>query len=162
MPRMPTIDNNLPKIVTRVDGLDSLERLVISRVMLVEIEHYCVSDPLVETCGLIGGMGEIAHTFYPTKNIANDPQHGYLVDPEDQISAFRTMAQRREEMLGIVHSHPNSGAQPSATDLAQAAYPGVAYLIVSLRDDAVLSEAYLFTGRNFEKLALEVVDLPKC
>jgi proteasome lid subunit RPN8/RPN11 len=74
------------------------------------------------------------------------------MDARAQIAAMRTMRQRDEELFAIYHSHPNAPATPSQKDLQQAAYPGVVYLIVSLRDCEV--RAYYFDGEDFEPLAL--------
>jgi proteasome lid subunit RPN8/RPN11 len=58
-------------------------------------------------------------------------------------------------LVGIYHSHPTSPAAPSARDLAEAAYPGVAYLIVSLQTaDAPVLAGFLFNGSNFVPLSL--------
>ena len=137
---------------------DTLERLVIPQQILSEMQQYCRVDKTVEVCGLLGGVGEFAQSFYPTKNIAEDPSHGYLMDPEEQTQAMKLMRQPREQLLGIFHSHPNSAAEPSPTDLALAAYPGIAYLIASLINNDVTFSSFLFTGKEFEKLPLLVVD----
>lgn len=137
---------------------DALERLLIPRQILSEMQQYCEREKTVEVCGLLGGVGEFAQSFYPTKNIAEDPSHGYLMDPEEQIQAMDLMRQRREQLLGIFHSHPNSAAEPSPTDLALAAYPGVAYLIASLKNDEATFRSFLFTGKQFEKLPLVLAE----
>lgn len=138
--------------------LDSLESLLVTQTMMTEIRHYCLENKTEEVCGLIGGFGEYARSFYPTQNISEDRSHGYLVDPGDQIKAMKEMQSRREEFLGIFHSHPNSPAEPSPTDIALAAYPGVAYLIASLANDDVKFASYLFTGEQFKKLPLVYIE----
>lgn len=136
---------------------ETLERLVISKAMLADIEHYCLANMSVEVCGLIGGFGEFAKSFYPTRNAAEDTRHAYLVAPEDQIHALNLMRQRREELLSIFHSHPNSEAEPSPADLALAAYPGVAYVIASLVNGEAKFASYLFTGHEFDKLPMIIL-----
>lgn len=136
---------------------ETLERLLLTQAMVADIERYCLLDNSVEVCGLIGGHGEFAKSFYPTRNVAEDTRHGYLIAPEDQIQALTQMRQRREELLGIFHSHPNSEAEPSPTDLALAAYPGVAYLIASVADGEAKFSSYLFTGHQFDKLPMVVI-----
>ena len=142
-------------------GQQSLERLLLPSSMLEEIEQYCRADPSLERCGLIGGRGELACSFYPVKNIAQDAAHNYFVDPHDQLDAFRTMRANQQELLGIVHSHPSSAAEPSPTDANLAAYPGVAYLIVSLLNEESTFGCYLYAQRRFRKLPLEILSAEK-
>ena len=58
----------------------------------------------------------------------------YNMDPKEQMRAFKRLAQDKLDLLGIYHSHVASQASPSQTDRAQAFYPEVSYLIVSLSD----------------------------
>ena len=133
---------------------DTLEQLLIPETLLTQIAEYCKVDRKFERCGLIGGRGEQAFTFYPTANIAEDAASRYLIDPKDQLSAFKSMRANREELLGIVHSHPNSPPLPSPTDVALATYPGVAYLILSLRKPTEEYACFLFKGTGFRKLPI--------
>ena len=60
------------------------------------------------------------------------------MEPGSQIKALRDMRTHNEELFAIYHSHPSSAAEPSATDLAEAAYPEALYLIISLNTRGVL------------------------
>jgi len=95
------------------------------------LEHALI-HPTIEVCGLIGGQDMQATTIYAVKNIADDPKHRFLMDPEEQIAAMRTMRETNESLWGIYHSHLDSPAEPSQTDKEMAAYPGVYYFIISL------------------------------
>ena len=46
--------------------------------------------------------------------------------------ARREARARNLDVLGFYHSHPHSAADPSPTDLAEATYPELLYVIVSL------------------------------
>ena len=74
-------------------------------------------------------------------NIAESPTR-FLIDPKDHIDARRAARGRGLEVLGFYHSHPQSPAWPSATDVAEAAYPDAVHLIVSLAGGA--ADARLF------------------
>ena len=145
------------KVLTH--GQTSLDKLSISQELLDQIGDYCRGDTHNERCGLLGGRGELALRFYPTANVAADPAHRFLVDPKAQLAAFRAMRRRREELLGIVHSHPNSAPRPSATDTELAAYPGSAYLIVSLVESEPEFACFRFEQGNFRSLPLEIAQL---
>jgi proteasome lid subunit RPN8/RPN11 len=79
------------------------------------------------------------------------------MDPHAQIAAMSAMHQCGETMLGIYHSHPTTPALPSPRDLAEAAYPGVAYVIISLCEPtAPQIAAFVFARGRFEPLSLAI------
>jgi proteasome lid subunit RPN8/RPN11 len=61
------------------------------------------------------------------------PTTRYVIDPREQLKAFRSIDAAGEELLGIYHSHPVSEPIPSPTDRAEAHYSGALYVLVSLR-----------------------------
>ncbi len=86
-----------------------------------------------ECCGLIGGGGGKAETLYKATNSEGSPLR-YNLDPQDQFRIMREMEEGGEELTAIYHSHTNSPAYPSQTDINLASYPEALYLIVSLAD----------------------------
>ncbi len=120
------------------------------------ILDHALASPDVEVCGLLGGLDGLAFTRYPVANVADQPATTFLMDARGQLGAMKDMRERGEELVGIYHSHPAGPAAPSARDLEFAAYPGVAYLIISLqqRDEPVLA-AFAFDGGAFRPLALQ-------
>lgn len=120
------------------------------------IEH-AMRTPDLEICGLIGGNTAFATTVYPIANVAEEPATSFFMAPREQLRAMQCMRARNETLVGIYHSHPSSPAMPSARDLALAAYPGVAYLIVSLQHRSAPALAcFQFDGRCFAPLTLEI------
>jgi proteasome lid subunit RPN8/RPN11 len=94
------------------------------------VDHAREAAP-AECCGLlVGGPGEIVDTIR-TRNIAGGVSR-FRIDPKDHIDGRREARRRGLEVVGFYHSHPRSPAEPSETDVAEAAYPGHFYLIVSL------------------------------
>jgi proteasome lid subunit RPN8/RPN11 len=65
----------------------------------------------------------------PVTNGARSPVK-YRMDPLEQLRAFNWIEDKGWELLGIFHSHPTGPVGPSATDIADAAYP-VVYVIWS-------------------------------
>lgn len=61
------------------------------------------------------------------------PTTRYVIDPREQLKAFRTIEAAGEELVAIYHSHPASQPYPSPTDRAEAHYPDAFYILVSLR-----------------------------
>lgn len=93
-----------------------------------------------ECCGMLAGRGEVVEEIFPGRNADRSPKT-YLMDPEDQLRAFRAIDERGWELVGIYHSHPHTEAAPSRTDRERALdreglplFPEAYYVIVSLRD----------------------------
>jgi proteasome lid subunit RPN8/RPN11 len=87
-----------------------------------------------EACGLLAGT--IHEDLYqvelvvPTTNILHSPVR-YRMDPTEQLHALERIDAAGLELVGIYHSHPQGPDHPSPTDLAEAYYPEVVYLIWS-------------------------------
>ena len=88
-----------------------------------------------EACGLL--LGRVGDTridtvrIYPARNLNRDrPEDRYLLDPRGFLAADQAARAHGLEIVGIWHSHPNSPARPSSTDL-DAAWEGYSYLIIS-------------------------------
>jgi len=102
------------------------------------------ADAPNECCGLLAGKEGKIEEIYAIANLpADDPKIAdmqvpqdrrfrYVMDPKEQLLAFKTMRKNGTELSGIYHSHPHSPAYPSATDVRLAFYPEVYYLIISL------------------------------
>lgn len=111
--------------------------LVINKKLIDEIFTEAELSPKNEICGIFsGGEGKVRKHF-ALKNISATPDHCYLMDPREQLSVFKEIRERGEEMVGIYHSHPASVAYPSAKDVELAFYPEAAYIIFSLSDRQV-------------------------
>lgn len=115
-----------------------MSHTALPRSLVNQLLHYAQSSPDREVCGLVGGKAGLPCSCYPVPNIAEQPERRYALDPEQHIATLRTMQERGEELFAIFHSHPTAPAEPSTTDLEQAAYPDALYLIVSLNTKGVL------------------------
>ena len=114
-----------------------------------------------ECCGLL--LGDAAGTlrFQPIANIAGSQagaatsartqRDGYVMDPKELLAALETSERSGGSLWAIVHSHPDVGAYFSKEDRNMALgggsaplWPGVHYLVVSVRRDGV-DDAKLYT-----------------
>ncbi|MDH5784016.1 MAG: M67 family metallopeptidase [Chromatiales bacterium] len=112
-------------------------------------------SPEEEVCGLISAKGGVPGALYPIANVADVPEKLFTMDPAAQIEAMRRMRESGEELFAIYHSHPHAPAEPSARDLAEAAYPEALYLIISLNIEGVLE----MRGFRLHDGVVERVDL---
>jgi len=86
-----------------------------------------------EACGLLSGRGGGITRLIRCANVHPTPTTRYVIDPREQLKAFRAIESAGEELVGIYHSHPVSQAYPSPTDRAEAHYTDAYYILLSLR-----------------------------
>ena len=111
-----------------------------------------------ESCGLLGGKvidGKVCEieAVMPITNQAHSQVRFYM-DPVEQLAAFKELEAQGLELVGIYHSHPAGPSIPSATDLAEFAYPGVVYVIWSYEHQGWHVNAFEITGGNFQEKPL--------
>lgn len=89
-----------------------------------------------EACGVILGPLGKDHAFRlkPMINAAHSPTF-YEFDPKDLLSLYREIDDNDEEIVVIYHSHTETEAYPSRTDIAYAGEPGAHYVLVSTREE---------------------------
>ncbi len=103
-----------------------------------------------EACGLVGSQpGEsTAAVVLPIENDLHSPVR-FRMAPGEQLKAFYWLEERSLDLAAIFHSHPHGPRHPSATDLAEFAYPGVLMLILSPLEPADEHAAAPDTGENW-------------
>ena len=94
--------------------------------------HVETCAPL-EACGLLAGKDGSVREIIVITNRAMSPVR-FQMEPLEQIQAFNRMEAAGYELLGIFHSHPAGPPVPSATDIAEAAYPVVQIIWSRLKD----------------------------
>lgn len=141
------------------EGLREVERrdgaLELPRALFEEIVAHAWAGLPNEACGVVAGADGRALRVYPMRNAEQSPVV-YRFDGREQVKVFGDIEDRGWEVLAFFHSHPHTEAYPSATDRARAhledplsgeevlSYPGVRYLIVSLREEPPVARAFRF------------------
>lgn len=89
-----------------------------------------------ECCGVIlGPVGSgNPERMKPMINAAHSPTF-YEFDPKDLLALYREVDDSGEEIVVIYHSHTDTEAHPSRTDIAYAGEPGAHYVLVSTREE---------------------------
>ena len=110
--------------------------IAIGEKQLTEIREHGVRDYPYECCGLLLGRfteeGKIVTETYPISNAREESakRNRFLIEPEELMRGERYARERRLEVVGFYHSHPDSPAKPSQYDLEHA-WPTYSYIIVS-------------------------------
>jgi proteasome lid subunit RPN8/RPN11 len=121
-----------------------------------------------ECCGVL--LGEvhdglrIVLDVAPCANARTDsPQNRYAIAPEELFRLLHAARERRLEIVGFYHSHPDHSAHWSKTDLQEAYWFGCSYVITSVeKARAAETRSFTLTGdgeaKRFDDEPLEVAD----
>ena len=90
-----------------------------------------------ECCGAIlgrdGDNGREVIELLPLENRRNDsPRNRFEVTPDDVRLAEKTAREKKIDLIGWYHSHPDAPARPSEFD-REHAWPWYSYIIVSVQ-----------------------------
>lgn len=110
--------------------------LEISRTLVNAILEQSRVEYPDECCGVILGPtgSDKALRYKPMINAAHSPTF-YEFDPKDLLALYREVDENNEEIVVIYHSHTETEAYPSRTDIAYAGEPGAHYVLVSTRKE---------------------------
>ena len=89
-----------------------------------------------ECCGVILGKigSDRPERLKPMINAAHSPTF-YEFDSKDLLALYRELDDNDEEIVVIYHSHTETQAYPSRTDVSYASEPGAHYVLVSTRKE---------------------------
>ncbi len=118
-----------------------------------------------ESCGfLLGRMTEAGNyvaAVVPVKNSRkSNRERRFRIEAEDFHRADQAARKQGWDIVGFYHSHPDHPARPSATDLAEATFPGYTYVIVSVlkRRPGQITAWSLWPDRSrFESEPIEII-----
>ncbi|MEI6040771.1 MAG: M67 family metallopeptidase [Actinomycetes bacterium] len=112
--------------------------------MTLQISHAIVNAILEqsrveypdECCGVILGKigSDKPERLKPMINAAHSPTF-YEFDSKDLLALYRELDDNDEEIVVIYHSHTETQAYPSRTDISYASEPGAHYVLVSTRKE---------------------------
>lgn len=105
--------------------------LRISRTQRIQLLDWAEAARPREVCGLLLGRGELVAELRLARNVAENAEQHFEIDPAALIAAHKDARNGDLSMLGHFHSHPNGLARPSATDLAMATKDGSYWLIIA-------------------------------
>jgi proteasome lid subunit RPN8/RPN11 len=146
--------------------------IFLSRAQLKEIADAAEAAYPGECCGLIVGRPrgnadlEVAR-LVASPNVSGEAapegarRDRFEVDPELRLKVQRELGDGPERIIGLYHSHPGHGAQPSAFDLESVWEPEFVWLITAVEEgQAVHTTAHVLDpeGRQFREIGLRTTD----
>jgi proteasome lid subunit RPN8/RPN11 len=108
-----------------------------------------------ECCGVLlgrfhdDGSKTVARVARCGNTREDSPQNRYNIDPKELIRVQREGRERREDIVGFYHSHPDHPARWSETDLAEAHWLGCSYVITSVeKGKAAVTNSFELAGTD--------------
>jgi proteasome lid subunit RPN8/RPN11 len=139
--------------------------LKIARRDLDQIHDHALQGYPYEVCGLIGGRDDTAEIVVPVPNASLTPRVAYEMERQAMVDAIIGFQRAGREVVGIYHSHPDGQAVPSESDIGEATWPDVVWLIVGVTGDGegkspeiVQMRAWTIRGGKREAAEFEVLD----
>ncbi|MGD0305760.1 MAG: M67 family metallopeptidase [Candidatus Acidiferrales bacterium] len=114
----------------------SIAPLKISEDLAARIRAHGVETYPHECCGAILGSDDtdrVVRDLMPLQNRRDDsPRNRFEVTPDDVRLAEKTASEKKLDLIGWYHSHPDAPARPSEYD-REHAWPWYSYIIVSVQ-----------------------------
>lgn len=109
--------------------------LTISQAIVDAMIAHAKRDHPIEACGMATGPegSDRAERYIEMLNAAASPTF-YEYDSAELLELYKDMWDRDEEPVVIFHSHTETEAYPSRTDINLANEPGAHYVLVSTRE----------------------------
>ena len=94
------------------------------------LAQYSENQKPNEACAILFGKDNQVLDIFLTENIEKSPLN-FTISNEQLIEGYNIAEQKKMEVIGIFHSHPNSDAFPSNTDKKFMQSNPVAWIIYS-------------------------------
>ena len=79
------------------------------------LSQYSENQKPNESCAILFGKNNEVLDIFLTENIDESPVN-FTISNEQLIEAYKIAEDKKMDVIGIFHSHPNSDAYPSNTD----------------------------------------------
>ena len=126
-----------------------MQKITLSQsIKKILIQHAENENPN-ESCAILYGNGDTVSDVFLTKNIEESPVN-FTISNDQLIKGYKIAEERKLDVIGIFHSHPNSEAYPSSTDKK------------FMHSNPVVWIIYSGTNKNFKAYVLEsdVLEIP--
>ena len=104
-----------------LDDWKSERRVDLQKITLSESDKKVLSEHSEnqkpnEACAILFGKDSQVLDLFLTENIDESPVN-FTISNDQLIEAYKMAEEKHLDVVGIFHSHPNSGAFPSNTDM---------------------------------------------
>lgn len=113
------------------------------------LSEYSENQKPNESCAILFGKNDQVLDLFLTENIEKSPVN-FTISNEQLIEGYRIAEEKKMDIVGIFHSHPDSDAYPSNTDKK------------FMQSNPVVWIIYSGVNKNFRAFLLEsdIVEIP--
>ena len=126
-----------------------MQKIILSQsIKKILIQHAEDENPN-ESCAILYGKDDTVSEVFLTENIEESPVN-FTISNEQLIQGYNIAEEKKLDVIGIFHSHPNSEAYPSSTDKK------------FMHSNPVVWIIYSGANKNFKAYVLEsdVIEIP--
>ncbi len=92
-----------------------LQKIILSESDKKILTEHAENEKPNESCAILFGKNNLVSEVFLTKNI-EESSVNFTISNEQLIEGYKIAEEKKVEVIGIFHSHPNSDAYPSNTD----------------------------------------------
>ncbi len=107
-----------------------MQKIILSQSDKKILTEHAENEEPNESCAILFGKDSLVSEVFLTKNIEESPVN-FTISNEQLIEGYKIAEEKRIEVIGVFHSHPNSDAYPSNTDKKFMQSNPVAWVIYS-------------------------------
>ena len=126
-----------------------LQEIIISQSDKKILSKYSENQKPNESCAILFGKNNQVSDIFLTENIEKSPVN-FTISNRQLIEGYKIAEEKKVEVIGIFHSHPNSDAFPSDTDKK------------FMQSNPVVWIIYSGINKNFKAFLLEsnIIEIP--
>ena len=126
-----------------------MQEIILSQSDKKTLSEYSENQKPNESCAILFGKDNQISDLFLTENIEKSPVN-FTISNEQLIEGYKIAEEKKIDVIGIFHSHPNSDAFPSDTDKKFMQSNPVAWII------------YSGINKNFKAFLLEsdIIEIP--
>ena len=126
-----------------------MQEIILSQSDKKTLSEYSENQKPNESCALLFGKDNQVSDLFLTENIEKSPVN-FTISNKQLIEGYKIAEEKKVDVIGIFHSHPNSDAFPSDTDKKFMQGNPVAWII------------YSGINKNFKAFILEsdIIEIP--
>jgi len=126
-----------------------LQKIILSQSDKKTLSKYSENQEPNESCALLFGKDSQVSDLFLTENIEKSPVN-FTISNKQLIEGYKIAEEKRVDVIGIFHSHPNSDAFPSDTDKK------------FMQSNPVVWIIYSGINKNFKAFLLEsnIIEIP--
>lgn len=107
-----------------------MQKIILSQSDKKILTEHSENEKPNESCAILFGKDNLVTEVFLAKNIEESPVN-FTISNEQLIEGYKIAEEKKLEVIGVFHSHPNSDAYPSNMDKKFMQSNPVAWIIYS-------------------------------